>query len=115
MTNDQVDQGFWALHNGLSQAQLMYMDLRDAGDAANAAKAQSRMTALQGQVDSLLSKQLADWQAGAETLIPQLTALSNQAQQAVTSVSQDVSIAQNIVSALGVLDQLIAAGARFLS
>jgi hypothetical protein len=115
MTNDQVDDGFQALHDSLHQAQLMAMDLRDAGDNAGAARATARAEQLQSEIDSLLGKELSNWQAGAEQLIPELTTLATAAQAAVSAVESDVKNAQKIVAAMKALDAVVAAAVKFVA
>lgn|ERR1022692_766716 len=114
MTNDQVDEAFQALHDAQAQAHLLFMDLRDAGDAAGAASAKLRADRLQNEIDNLISKELGSWQAGAEGLISQLTGLASDAQRAVQTVENDVKIAQSVVNAMQVLDKVIAMAMKFI-
>lgn len=114
MTNDQADDAFQALHSAQRQALLLFMDLRDAGDAANAANARLRADRLQNEIDNLINKELDEWKQGAEALIPQLSAASNDAQTAVDAVEQDVKNAQKIVSAIAALDKAVGIAMKFL-
>jgi hypothetical protein len=114
MTNDQVDAGFQALHDAQRAAQMMFMDLRDAGDDAGAAKAKLRAGRLQGEIDNLINKELADWQAGAEAVIPQMTAAAAAAQTAVDEVTKEVHNAQKVVSALQFLDKAVTTAMKFI-
>src|SRR5664280_486695 len=104
MTNDQVDAAFQAIHDALRAAQMLYMDLRDAGKDSAAATAKLCVDRLQEQIDNLISKELSDWQQGAEDLIPQLSATAQDVQSAVEQVENDVSNAQKVVSAMASLD-----------
>ena len=114
MTNDQVDDAFQALQAAQRQAQFLYMDLRDAGDNVGAASAKLRADRLQNEIDSLINKELSDWQAGAEKLIPQLSDLADAATKAVNVVEQDVRIAQNVVRAMEVLDKAVAVAMKLV-
>ena len=114
MNNDDVDQAFQALQNALQSAQLMFMDLRDAGNTADAANAKLRADRIQNEVDNLTNKQLADWQAGARALIPQLTNAAKAAQTAITDVENDIKDAQKVQSAMQTLDQVISIAMKFV-
>lgn len=114
MTNDDADAVFNALHNAQAAAQTLYMDLRDAGDDAGAANAKNRADRLQNEIDNLMNKELADWQAGAEQTIPELSAAATAAQAAVDQVENDVNNAQKVVAAMGALDQAISVAMKFI-
>jgi hypothetical protein len=114
MTNDQIDDAFQALHEAQRAAQLLYMDLRDAGDDTNAANAKLRADRLQNEIDNLINKQLSDWQAGVESSIPQLTAAADAAQKAVAELEADVQNAQKIVSAMQGLDKAVGLAMKFI-
>jgi hypothetical protein len=107
MTNEQTDSAFQALHDAQRAAQMLFMDLRDAGDKTGAANAKLRADRLQNEIDNLINKELADWQEGAEKVIPELSAAADAARQAVGQVDQDVEDAQQIVSAMNLLDGVI--------
>jgi|ERR1035441_7501784 hypothetical protein len=114
MTNDQADAAFQALHDAQRAAQMLYMDLRDAGDDAGAASAKLRAGRLQGEIDNLINKELTDWQVGAEAVIPQLATAAAAAQKAVDEVQKDVQNAQKVVSAMQFLDQAITTAMKFI-
>lgn len=114
MQNDNIDEAFSALHGALKAAQLLYMDLRDAGNDAGAADAKLRADRLQNEIDNLINKELDTWQAGAEALIPQLSEAADAAQKAVDEVEADVSNAKSIVSAMQTLDETIGVAMKFV-
>jgi hypothetical protein len=114
MTNDQADSAFESLHNAQKAAQFLYMDLRDAGNVADAASAKLRADRLQNEIDNLINRELADWQAGAEALLPQLSAAASAAQIAVDGIEQDVQNAKNVVSAMQTLDNVIGVAMKFI-
>ena len=114
MDNNDVDQAFRALHDAQRAAQLLYMDLRDAGDATGAANAKLRANRLQNEIDHLINKELGDWQAGAESVLPQLTAAAAAAQDAVDEVEKDVENAQTVVAAMQALDAAIGVAMKFV-
>src|SRR5437016_2494778 len=105
MTNDQADEAFQALHDAQRQAQSLYMDLRDAGDEDGANSAKLRVDRLQNEIDNLINRELADWQVGAEQLIPQLADAADAATKAVDAVETDVKNAKKVAAALGTLDK----------
>jgi hypothetical protein len=115
MTNNKADDGYRALYNAQCAAQLMYMDLRDADDGASAAEAEKRANDLGDQIDTLVHKELAAWQADADKVIPELNKAAADAQSAVNNVETDVQNAQKISSAMKALDQVITAAAKFLA
>jgi len=114
MNNDQADEAFQALHDALRAAQMLYMDLRDAGNDADSAGAKLRAVRLQNEIDNLINKQLSDWQQGAEALIPQISAAADAAQKAVDEVENDIKNAQKVVSALQTLDKAIGIAMKFV-
>jgi len=114
LTNDQADNAFQALHDAQRAAQMLYMDLRDAGDGVGAANAKLRADRVQNEIDNLINKELTDWLAGAEKLIPQLSAAANAALQAVNKVQNDVKDAQKVVSAMKYLDSAISIAMNFI-
>lgn len=115
MTNQQADDAFEALHEAQRQAQFLYMDLRDAGDTGGAASAKLRVDRLQNEIDNLINRELDEWKAGAEQLIPQLSQMASAAQAAVAAVEQDVKNAQRVASALAQLDTLITTAMKFIA
>jgi hypothetical protein len=114
MDNDKIDEAFRALHDALKCAQLLYMDLRDSGDATGAANAKLRADRIQNEIDNLVSKELTEWQKGAEDLIPQLTQAAANAQKAVEEVENDVRNVQSVVSAMQTLDDAIGVAMKFV-
>lgn len=114
MTNDQADTAFQSLHDAQRAAQFLYMDLRDAGNMVDAANAKLRADRLQNEIDNLINRQLTDWQAGAEALIPQLSSAASAAQTAVDDVEQEVQNAKNVVSALQALDNVVGVAMKFI-
>ena len=114
MTNDQADTAFQSLHDAQRAAQFLYMELRDAGNAADAANAKLRADRLQNEIENLINRELADWQAGAEALLPQLSIATSAAQKAVDDVEQDVQNAQNVVCALQALDNVVGVAMKFI-
>lgn len=115
MTNKKVDASYRALYNALCAAQLMQMDLRDAGDIAGAADAGKRADQLNDQINILISRELQEWRDQVESLIPDLNRASQAAQSAVDQVERDVKNAQKVGDAMKALDQLVTAAARFLA
>jgi ABC-type transporter Mla subunit MlaD len=93
----------------------MQMDLRDGGDIAGAADAEKRADQVNDQIDALLHKELQEWRAQAEALIPSLNQASQAAQSAVDQVETDVKNAQKVSDAMKALDQVITAAVKFLA
>lgn len=114
MTNEQADSAFQALHDTQRAARMLYMDLRDAGDAAGAANAKLRANRLQNEIDNLINKELADWQEGAENVIHELSVAAETARQAVAQVEKDVKNAEKVASAMKLLDSAITIAMKFL-
>jgi predicted nucleic acid-binding Zn-ribbon protein len=114
MTNDQADEAFQTLHDAQRQAQLLYMDLRDAGDQTGAASAKLRVNRLQTEIDNLINKELDEWQANAEKLLPQLSDIAGAVQKAVADVEADVQNAKKVVQAMKALDKIISAAVKFV-
>jgi hypothetical protein len=114
MTNDQTDAAFQTLHDAQRQAQMLYMDLRDAGDETGAASAKLRVNRLQTEIDNLINKELDDWQADAGKLIPQLSDMVDAVQKAVAAVEADVKNAQKVVQAMKALDKIISTAVKFV-
>ena len=107
MTNEQADSAFQSLHDAQRAALMLFMDLRDAGDRTGAANAKLRADRLQNEIDNLINKELADWQEGAENVIPELSAAADAAKQAVGQVEKNVKNAQQVVNAMNLLDGAI--------
>lgn len=115
MTNEKVDTAYRALYHARCAAQLMQMDLRDSGDTVGAGEAGQRADLLDGQIKDLISRELQEWHAVAEALIPDLTQASQNAQSAVNQVERDVENAQKVGEAMQALDQVVTAAAKFLA
>ena len=115
MTNDDADEAFQALHDTQRVALMLYMDLRDAGNTTGATDAKARASQLQVQIDQLINKELADWQAGAQATIPLLSKSADAAQKAVDRVTKDVQNAQKIDAAMGALDDAISIAMKVLA
>jgi uncharacterized UPF0160 family protein len=114
MTNDDADQAFQALHDAQQQAYLLYMDLRDAGDAVGADNANSRVARLQTEIDILINREIADWKAGVEKFIPQLESMAADVQTAIAGVASDVNNAKKVATAMQALDKILGVAIKFL-
>lgn len=115
MSNDDADAAFNALHDAQATAQMLYMDLRDAGDDSGAANARVRAKLLQDEIDALMNKELDDWQKGAEAMIPQLSTATEAAQKAVGQVANNIKNAQNVVAAINAIDKAISVAIKLLA
>lgn len=107
MTNERADSAFQALHDVQRAARILCMALRNAGDRTGAANAKLRADLLQDEIDKLINKELADWQAEAESVIPELVAAVDAAKEAAGQVEQDVKNARLVVFAIATLDNAI--------
>jgi len=114
MTNDQLDEAFQALHDAQRAAQMLFMDLRDAGDDAAATIAKLRIERLQNEIDNLINKELTEWQSSAEKLIPALSTAAKAAQKAISQVEEDVKNAQKVANAMKALDKAIGVAMKFV-
>jgi hypothetical protein len=88
--------------------QKLEVTLRLQGKPDDADKVQKKNKALSDQIDVLIGKLMDDWVATADPLVSRVRKGSAQVQAAINDIKQKVDVAQNVVKALGALDDAIA-------
>ena len=84
--------------------------LRDKKDDAKKVRKKSR--ALSRQIDKLLGQVMDEWQDQGTKIIKEIKTVNSALQKSITNIKKNVKTAQNIVKAIGLIDDAIAIAKR---
>ena len=107
LTEDQKQNTVENCMAGLEQARQLRDHLKDTGPQDKYEEAARKVSALNTITENLLVQKLKDWCADANSLLPELADLSDQAQKSIDNVKKSIEVAKNIDEAFSVLDKLI--------
>ncbi|HSR53791.1 MAG TPA: hypothetical protein VLV83_23440 [Acidobacteriota bacterium] len=113
--DDQEPRPVLLLLQQKQEATKLSFQLRLKGKKEEAEKASAKGEELGRQIDKLLNKELQDWLERAQALEGQLEKAIKDLETAVDHIKRDFQVAQNVTSALGLLDDTIAAAKELVS
>lgn len=90
------------------QGQLAEVSLRLQGKPDEADKIKPGNTRLSGEIDTLIGQMMDEWLGDADRTVKELTAANAKLEVAVAEIKKQINIAQNVVKALGLLDDAVA-------
>jgi hypothetical protein len=97
-----------ALMNARRQGQLAEISLRVQNKTAEAETLRERNARLSTEIDTLLGRMMDEWLGSAAQTIQGLTAANAQLEAAVAGIKKQIAVAQNVVKAVGLLDDALA-------
>jgi hypothetical protein len=97
-----------------SQADAAELRLRFQGKAEEADKIAQRTRVLSTEIDRLLAKIMEEWLGAATRLIGDVNAANGRLQAAVDDIKKTIAVAQRVVQALGMLDDVVAIAKKAL-
>ena len=90
-----------------SKAQKLALNLKFAGNTADAAKVEQRNKDLSKRIDGLIAKAMRDWNTGAAAHLEGIKAANTKLQASIKDIKKKIAVARNVVKALGYLDDAI--------
>ncbi len=90
-----------------SQGQLAEVSLRLQGKVDKADELKPGNTRLSTEIDILIGQKMDEWLGDAERTVKELTAANAKLEAAVAEIKKQISIAQNVVKVLGLLDDAV--------
>ena len=90
------------------KGQLAEVSLRLQGKPDQAEKLRPGNTRLSTEVDILIGQMMDDWLGSAGPTLKDLTAVNGKLAAAVAEIKKHINVAQNVVKALGLLDEAVA-------
>jgi hypothetical protein len=97
------------------QGQLAEIGLRVQGNTADADKVRDANAGLSKQIDTLIARMMDDWLGQVNEAIQGVSSCTAQLQTAVDNIKRQVNIAQNVVNAIGYIDQAVAIAKKALT
>ena len=86
--------------------------LRFAGNSEEADAVKETTSALTAQIDTLLSQLISEWLASSVDVVENIKNSNANLQRAINKISRGVDTAQNIVKAIGFIDEAVAIAAK---
>jgi hypothetical protein len=102
---EKVLESMMAAHR---QGQLAEVSLRLQGKPDQAEKLRPGNTRLSTEVDILIGQMMDEWLGNAGPTMKDPTAVNGKLAAAVADIKKQINIAQNVVKALGLLDEAVA-------
>ena len=90
------------------QGQLAEVSLRLQGKPDEADKIKPGNTRLSGEIDTLIGQMMDEWLGNAGPTMKDLTAVNGKLAAAVADIKKQINVTQNVVKALGLLDEAVA-------
>ena len=94
------------------KASTLEMTLRFKGKKDEADQVKNSNAKLQSQIDILLGKIIDDWLAQGTQITDEIKGLNTKLQRSIASIQNNVNTAQNIVKAVGLIDDAVALAAK---
>jgi hypothetical protein len=108
MTEENKQEVITRLLIGKQKAHKLETSLRFKGKGEEADKVAQKASELSNQIDTLLAQVLEDWLGQTDAIIQEVKTANTALQQSIRKIQQGVKTAENLVKALGFLDDLIA-------
>lgn len=100
---------------GKQKAHILETSLRFKGEGEEADKVAQKANELSNQIDILLAQVLGDWLGQTDAIVQEVKIANSSLQQSIRKIRQGVKSAQNLVKAIGFLDDLIATATQIAS
>jgi len=112
MTQESKQEVIQRLLVGNQKAQILEISLRFKGKGDEADKVAQKASELSSRIDALLSQVLEDWLGQADAIIQEVKDANTSLQQSIRKIKQGVKTTENLVKAIGFLDDLIATATK---
>lgn len=107
MTTDEKNKILDQVVIILNRTSLLQVLFEEDGDEHNAKKFRLRRNRLRVERDELLRELLQQWAGDAKQLTKKLRDNNKQIDKAIKEISKDIQKAQNVVKALGLVDDVV--------
>jgi len=97
------------------QSQLAEVSLRLEGHATEADRIRDKTADLSKQIDGLMAKMMNEWQGQAAACVTDVGTCTAALEQTVNDIKKQVKIAQNVVKAVGFVDDAVAIAKKALA
>jgi hypothetical protein len=87
---------------------MLEFHLRLVNNTTDADACKAKGDDIQAEIDAMLGQAMDEWRAQANTLVTELGDINAKLQASIAQIKKDVATAQNVVKALGLVDEAIA-------
>jgi ubiquinone biosynthesis protein UbiJ len=115
MTEENKQEVIQRLLIGKQKAHILETSLRFKGEGDEADKVAQKASELSNQIDTLLAQVLDDWLGQTDAIIQGIKKSNTSLQQSIRKIQQGVKTTENLVKAIGFLDDLIAIATQIAS
>jgi hypothetical protein len=112
MTKENKQEVIQRLLVGKQKAHILETSLRFEGKGEEADKVALKASDLSNQIDTLLAQVLEEWLGQTDAIIQAVKTANTALQQSIRKIQQGVKTAENLVKAIGLLDDLIATASQ---
>lgn len=84
------------------------------GEAGKAAEVQAKGQELTREIDSLLAQIMSNWAGSADQLVQDISGLNTNLQSTINKVKQRAQTAEQVVKAIGLIDDAISIAKTFI-
>ncbi|MGF1641086.1 MAG: hypothetical protein ACFCUO_09070 [Rhodospirillales bacterium] len=100
------------LHVAKQRGNSLVITLRFKGETDEAARVAASTAALSTQIDTLLGQIIAEWLDQGTDIVADITRANAGLQRSITEIGKGLHTAQNVVKAIGLIDEAAAIAAR---
>ena len=115
MSTEQKEDPIHSLQVSFQRSQKLELVLRFRGDDENVKKIEKKNKNLSKLIDKLIIEAMQDWLVDAKEVEKKIKNANTNLQRAITSVKQKKNEAENIVKALGLIDDVISIATSLLA
>jgi hypothetical protein len=115
MTEDNKQEVIKRLLVGFQKAHILETSLRFKGEGEEADKVAQKASELSNQIDLLIAQVLEDWLAQTDVIIQEVKNANTSLQLSIRKIKQGVKSTENLVKAIGFLDDLITTATQIAS
>lgn len=107
MSDPKKEDAIHSMQLTLQRSQKLEFRLRFEGDSVNASALETKNKELRRQIDKLIVKAIENWLKDAQVVTNDIKRANTDLQRAITNVKNKKQEADNIVKALGLVDDVI--------
>ena len=115
MNGEQKEETIHSLQVALQRSQNLELTLRFRRDNENVKEIEKRNIKLRKQIDKLIVEAMQDWLVDAQDVTKEIKKSNMNLQRAITSVKKKKEEAENIVKALGLVDDVLSIATSLLA
>lgn len=115
MSDEHKEDAIQNLLVTLQRSQNLELNLRFRNDIENVKEIAKKNKQLNKQIDKLIVEAMQEWLVDAQVITNKVKKANTNLQRAITNVKKKKKVAQNIVKAIGLVDDVLSIGKSLLA